>query len=60
MQVEVKQREHGAIIEIVLPNKTICRIESFDNENAIRVQAPFASLLVKPCVTNEVKIIVEE
>lgn len=56
-KVELKERDHGGIVEITLPNGSMFRITFEDKENLIRVQTIDGSMSIMPSVSNEIRVI---
>lgn len=55
-EVLVKQRTNGSIVEITLSNGDLFRISVTDQQNYIEVQSIDGSIVIKPSVSNEIKI----
>lgn len=59
-KIKINEREIGANIEITLPNGNLYRITFNDKENLIRVTTVDGGLLIRPSVSNEIRISTDE
>lgn len=55
-KVEIKKRQSGGIVEIVLPDGQYFRITFEDKEPFIKVQTIEGGMMILPSVSNEIRI----
>lgn len=53
---EIRERSHGLHVIITVPNGNTYRLSVSDSTDEITVLSDDGTIIIKPCVSNEIKI----